>query len=264
MIKQFILSFFMFSFALHGAPVGNTSTPKVIEKGLFTQSADWLDVRMGYEGDFVADGRMNQYDQGTGRVDTYEQWSNTGTFTLNLVKRIDVYGVLGASKTKADWRFSNSNAGTINRAKIETEDNLMWAVGSRAILYEWWNASLGLGGRYSACSYQPNQLSVDGVMQSTSHSHFEWWQWQINMDLSYKISWFIPYVGAKYSQERALLTDFSVPISGSLSPSNSFKNRDYLGFYLGCTLSNGHYFMLNLEGRVIDEEAISLSCDFRF
>jgi len=67
---------------VHAAPVGNTAAPKTIEQGFFTCYDTGLDLRLGYEGDFVSDGRMQQYHQGDGRVDTYEQWTNSGTATL--------------------------------------------------------------------------------------------------------------------------------------------------------------------------------------
>lgn len=249
---------------LWATPVGNTSAPALIEEGLFASSENWVSFRSGYEGDFVADGRMKQYDQGTGRIDTYQQHTNSGTVTMNFHNRLDIYGVFGSSKTKADWRFENGAAGTTTRIKVETKHNLLWGIGSRAILCEWWNASLGLGGRYSSCHYRSASLTSNGASQPTAGSHFKWKEWQINLDISYKIHFFTPYIGTKYSHARTSLTGFAVPISSSLARSNSFKNRDPVGLYLGCTISNGKYFMLNLEGRLIDEEAVTVSCDFRF
>lgn len=250
--------------ALKAAPVGNTSAPGIIREGLFISCNNWIDFRIGYEGDFVADGRMEQYDQGKGRVDTYEQWTNSGTFTLNILNRLDMYAVFGSSRTKADWRFEDLITETVHRIELETKYSFLWASGARAILCEWGHASLGLGGRYSACHYQPAWLTSDGGSVDVAGSHFFWEEWQINLDLAYKIDLFTPYVGVKYSNARTHLTDFEISISESLTGANSFKNRLPVGLYVGCTLSTGKYFMLNLESRVIDEEAISVSGDFRF
>ena len=57
---------------------------------------------------------------------------------------------------------------------------------------------------------------------------------------------------------------FCLPISSTLAGSNSFENCHKVGVYVGCAISNGRYFMLNLEGRLVDEEAITVSGDFRF
>ncbi len=263
MMKRWI-GIFVISVELWAAPVGNPSAPDLIQKGLFASSENGIDFRAGYEGDFVADGRMEQFDQGSGRVDTYQQHTNSGTFTMNVLNRLDLYGVFGSSKTKADWRFENSSAGTVTRIKVKTKHAFLWAMGARAILCEWWNASLGAGGRYSSCGHSLASLTSNGISEPVQGSHFRWKEWQVNLDLSYKIYFFTPYVGAKYSHARTALNGCSVPISSSLTGSDSLKNRDPVGFYLGCAISNGSYFMLNLEGRLIDEEAVTASCEFRF
>lgn len=265
-MKKFavLIAAFVASTALYAAPVGNTSAPELIQEGFFISCDSWINFRVGYEGDFVTDGRMKQYDQGTGRVDTYEQWTNSGTVTLNILDRLDVYGVFGSSRTNADWRFGSIADGTVSRIEMETKYNFLWGAGARAILYEWCNTSLGLGGRYSSCNYEPVWLTTDGIIGSVSGSHFRWREWQINLDVSYKIDLFTPYIGLKYSNARTHLKDFSVPISLAQTTENSFKNRIPVGLYLGCGLSSGQYFMLNIEARVVDEEAVTISGDFRF
>ncbi len=265
-MKKLLLGLIVFfAFApLQAAPVGNTSFPEILQKGFFTSCDSWVDLRVGYEGDFVSDGRMRQYAEGVGRVDLYEGWTNSGTFTLNILDRLDLYGVLGASKTEANWRFENGVDETIHRIKLKTETNFLWAVGGRAILYEWCHTSFGAGGRYTACNYNPNECTSDGVAIDAADAHLHWREWQCNFDISYEISLFTPYVGVKYSHARSLLSNFPISISADLTGSNSFKNRVPVGFYLGCTLSTGRYFMFNIEGRLVDEEAISVFADFRF
>ncbi len=252
------------STTLFAAPVGNTFATGIIQEGFFISCDSWIRFRVGYEGDFVVDGRMKQYNQGVGRVDTYEQWTNSGTFTLNILDRIDLYGVFGSSRTEADWRFGDISAGTVSRIELETKYNFLWGVGGRAILYEWCNTSLGLGGRYSSCNARPIRLTSDGFIADVAGSHFKWREWQVNLDVSYKINFFTPYIGSKYSNARTRLKNFAIPISGNLTGSNSFKNRIPVGLYVGCALSTGQYFMFNVEGRVIDEEAITISGDFSF
>lgn len=249
---------------LNAAPVGNTSAPKIIEKGFIFPCQNWIDFRLGYEGDFVTDGRMRQTHQGSGRVDTYKQWTNSGTFTLNMVDRFDIYGVFGASEMDANWRFENTLNSSINRIKFETNRNFLWAVGSRAILYEWFNTSLGIGGRYSAANYHLDELKSNGVHFNPGNSRIHWREWQIDLDVSYTICLFTPYIGVKYSNVRAKLRDFPLAISADLTGSNTFKNQNTTGLVLGSAISNGNYFMFNLEARLIDEEAVTVSADLRF
>ena len=249
--------------AIFAAPVGNTSAPQLIEDGFFISRDSWIDIRAGYEGDFVTNGRLKQEEEGSGRVDCFKQNTNSGTITLNFLDRIDLYGVFGTSDAKTSWRFTDPS-NTIHRIEVQTNNDFLWAVGARGIFFEWGNTCLGLGGRYSSALYAPEWLTSDGVNADVSTGHLRWREWQINLDISYKIELFTPYIGTKYSSARTNLGNFSVPIANNGSKSNRFKNTTPVGLVLGCSLSNGKYFMMNLEARLVDEEAITVSGDFRF
>ncbi len=263
-MKKIVLCFSLLFSSLYSAPIGNTAAPSIIKEGLIFSCENWIDLRVGYEGDFVVDGRVNQFDQGSGRVDRYQQQTNSAVVTANILNRLDLYALFGSSKTKAKWRFEDMVAETITLMQLKTTHDILYGGGGRAILFEWGKASLGMGGRYSTCEYDPKSLSANGTQQSVQGSEMHWNEWQVNLDLSYHIDLFTIYIGTKYMQAVTRLSGFSVPISANQTGSNSFKNRDPVGLYLGCTLSNGKYFMMNLEGRLIDEEAVTVSADFRF
>lgn len=260
-MRKIVALFFVSLAPLCAAPVGNTSAPDLIEKGILTSYGNTVDFRLGYEGDFVTDGRMKQANGE--RVDCYKQDTNSGTATFNIQHRMDIYGVFGLSQTRADWRFVNP-ADQVIRIKIETDSSLLWAAGLRAILVEWCNTSLGCGGRYSSCDYQLSSCTSDGTAAATAGAQVQWREWQINLDMSYKIHLFTPYIGVKYSHARTELNQFSVPIGVKGAKSNDLQNRDPVGLYLGCGLSNGKYVLFNIEGRLIDEEALTFSADIRF
>lgn len=247
---------------LNASPVGNPAFPQLITKDFFIPCDWWLGIRVGYEGDFVGDERMNQTDGGSGRVDNYIQNTNSGTLTFTIVDRLDIYGLFGSSRMGADWRFSS--AGTINRAQIQSKYRFLWGVGARGILYEWGCAVLGVGGRYSSSVPKPSWMTVNGTPVPVSGGRVHWREWQIDLDLAYKIELFTPYVGIKYSNSLAKLSGFTVPIANGGSGSLHMENRSPVGIVVGCTLSTGKYFMFNVEGRLIDEEAVTVSGDLRF
>jgi hypothetical protein len=251
------------SAALVAAPVGNTAAPQMLEEGFFIPSDCWVDVRAGYEGDFVADARLKQRKEGKGRVDDYSQSTNSGTVTINLLDRLDLYGVLGSSRTSAQWRFLDS-LGAVHNTEMETFHNFFWGVGARAVLFEWGNCDLGLGGRYSSVDSQPSWLTVDGINAPVAGTHCRWREWQVNLDVSYHIDILTPYIGVKYSNAHTRIGDFTTTIATNGSGSNQFENRVPVGLYLGCGFSTGKYFMLNVEGRLVDEEAVTISGDLRF
>lgn len=251
---------------LHGSPVGNPAFPRLIEQGFFIPETSSVSVRIGYEGDFVSDARLEQDKEGAGRVDNFGQNTNSGTVTLNYANRIDLYTVLGASQFCADWRFEifEDSILTIHRAQMETLTQFLWGVGGQAILYETDTLTLGAGGRYSFCDAEVLWLAVDALSQSVAGALCRWDEWQIDLDFSFHIDLFTPYLGVKYSSAHAWVGSFSVPISMNDLGVNHFESRIPLGFFLGCTISNGKYFMLNVEARLIDEEAVTISGDLRF
>ncbi len=258
-----IVSFLVSLTSLFAAPVGNPSFPQLIQEGLFIPCDSWIDLRLGYEGDFIGDARMNQYAGGSGRVDNYAMNTNSATVTLNFVDRLDVYAVFGSSRTCADWRFSQPEV--VNRMQIGTKYRFLWAVGSRAILYEWGCTILGLGGRYSKTTSPISWGTINGTPTPARGARLEWREWQVDLDLAHKIDLFIPYVGIKYSNAKAKVEGFSVPIANhGTTGTLEMKNRSPIGLIVGCTLTTGKYFMLNVEGRLIDEEALTISGDFRF
>lgn len=237
--------------ALTAAPVGNTSAPELIKKGFFIPQDSIASARAGYEGDFVADARMQQHEWGSGRVDSYTQETNAGTVTLNFLNRIDIYSLFGSSRTCADWRFTSE--GDTHRVQLETLYNFLWGVGARGILYETGCFAFGTGGRFEQAEYDTLWMTIDGVVQKVDNMELHWRVWQINLDVSYKIDLFTPYIGVKYSNVRS-----------SIEGMHRFENRTPVGIFIGCSLSSGKYFMLNIEGRLIDEEAVTISGDFRF
>lgn len=247
---------------LNAAPVGNPASPQLINQGFFIPCDQWFSIRVGYEGDFVSDARLNQKTGGSGRVDNYTQNTNSGTATLSVVDRLDVYGVFGSSRMEADWRFSSG--GTINRAQIQSKYRFLWAVGARGILYEWGCAVLGVGGRYSYTTPKPSWMAINGTPVSITDGKVHWREWQVDLDLAYKIELFTPYVGIKYSNALAKLSGFPEAIANNGSHSLHMRNRSPVGIVVGCTLSTGKYFMFNVEGRLIDEEAATVSGDLRF
>lgn len=262
-MRIFLCFISFFAVCLHGAPVGNPAAPHLMGKGLFIPQKCWVNIRLGYEGDFVSDGEMKQTKMNSSELDKFTQITNAGSATLTLLERLDLYGVFGSSRMCAKWRFT-SMADFVRNAEMETKHAFLWAVGGRAILYSWGKWDLGFGGRYSTLHNGLSWITIDGSHISTKGSRSRWRQFQVNSGLSYHIDLFTPYIGAYYLNVRHSLQNFSSPIANKEERNNLFKNSVPVGMYLGCSISSGSYFMLNIEGRVIAEEAFSVSGDFRF
>ncbi len=254
---------FLAGHSLFAAPVGNPAFPQLLQEGYFIPSSYWVALRLGYEGDFVGDGRLKQREESSGRVDNFKQDTNSGTVTLNFLDRLDLIGVFGSSRVCTDWRFTLPGP-TTERMILETNYGFLWAVGGRGVLYEWGNTILGIGGRYSGTALKPVTATINGVPIPTAGTRLHWKEWQIDLDISHKIDIFIPYLGIKYSNVHTKIGTFPTEISDNGSGEIHMSNRNPVGIVIGCALTTGKFFMLNIEGRLIDEEAATIAGDFRF
>lgn len=263
-MRTVFICFFLFvGSVLRALPSGNPAAPAILKDGFFIPAKCWANVRAGYEGDFIIDAQMEQEEEGSGSVDKYSQTTNSGTVTLNLLNRMDLYGVFGTTRVCSQWRFKDM-ADRVRNAKMETTHNFLWAAGVRALLIEWGNWDLGLDARYSAVHNHLSWLTIDGEGASIAGSYLRSRQWEVNLGLSYHIDLFTPYLAVNYLNARTVIDLPSVSLADQGARSDHFKNKIPVGLNLGCTLSTGKYFMLNVEGRVINEEAVTISGEFRF
>lgn len=254
-----LLFFGSVSFA---SPVNNPAAPKMIEEGLYFQCPTWYNFRIGYEGNFVRDGRMEMQNESKD-IDGYQQDTNSGTFTLGLQNRFDFYGTVGAYRTKAAWRIKEFDD-SFSRIQLETHYNLSWSAGVKGIFFEWGNTTLSAGSRYSNISSNLLWLTKNGVPQSADHGKLKYKEWQIDLAISHKIDFLIPYVGVQYNNTHIMIFNEDVIIAPNENNKIQLKGKEHIGLNLGCAITAKKYFYLNLEGRLINEYAFTVSGEFKF
>ncbi len=258
--------FFFFLFVLptlYAIPAGNPSYPKLLQKGIFSECFNSFTVSTGVQGDFVTDKRMKQYKEGAGRVDDFE--INAAFFPLSFIlyEFFTLQLKLGTAQMKANWRVSSPNL--LNWVKAKSNHGFLITPGFYLLLYEWNKTSLGIGGNYVKGNFRINSLRIDGIQVFRKGGEWDIRFWQFHLGISHGIGFFIPYLGIKYSKSKSFIKAPSVAeIAPGGSDKNHFKNRDRLGLYLGTTITKQKYFFLQIEGRLFDEEAVSLSGEFRF
>lgn len=262
MKKIIILILIGLSSTIFAAPVYNPYNPEIIAEGFFISPASWINFRLGYEGNFVSDAKMEKQIN-SGKIDNFKQDVNSGIITLNLQNRMDLYGAVGSARIRSDWRF-DTLLGTMSRIELETNYRLYWAAGAKIILYEWGKTALSIGGRYSKTDPTISFITKDGAPEETADSKIDYQDWQIDMGFAHQIDIFIPYIGGKYLKAKAKLGNAAIIIAEDSQNFMKMKNEDRFGVYVGCTLSNSKHFMLTVEARFIDEDAISVMGDLKF
>lgn len=81
-------------------------------------------------------------------------------------------------------------------------------------------------------------------------------EWQIAPYVAKKLGNFVPYFGVKYSDQRSNYKDEDTKIK--------IKADDNFGVFLGTDYKIGKNFSLNIEGRFIDETAMTVGATYRF
>jgi hypothetical protein len=265
MIKKITIAIFLIcahqTFTL---PVENPSSPLFIKDGLTIPATSWVNCRIGYEGDFVSDGKMKQVKESAGRVDAFKIINNSAKITINFLDRIDTFCTLGAAKIKANWRC---HPAPINffRITTQTDYRFAWSIGAQAAFFEWGKATLSFGGRYFYTKPQVKQIAMNGDNIDITPSYFTEKAWQIDAGISYKIGFLIPYISATYLNNSAhIVIDPPLMIADNYSNTLHMKNRKNWGVTIGCGITNAKFFAFNIEARLVDEEAATILGEFRF
>jgi hypothetical protein len=254
---------FMFCItAAYAAPVGNIATPSVLKKGLFFQDekAQWALVGSA-DVDLTWDQNLKNQDNDT------EYYYYGGKVGVLLMDRFMPYAILGGAEAKKQQYKINSN-----KVKWDTDYDFVWGAGGTAMLYETKLDGMGSGilrigvdGNYRQSHLEVDKVKLDDVELKTSdarvtQSKYELEQWQIALAVSYQMDTIIPYVGVKYSDA----TGEAVAKIDGTSYKLDFENEDNVGIFVGGDILVNDMFTVNVEGRFIDETALTVGGIMRF
>lgn len=242
---------------------GNPSFPMMPEEGIFIAKEKWLGVKVGYEFDRVYDRKLQmegrELENQRKKVQKYESLSNFGVVTLNFNQRAEFFSTLGAMSCKiSQTPYSDT------RVTYHTHSHFTWGIGGRAILAYWGDLQVSVNAAYVQADLPLSSLEVNGKSYPKRHLEIDFRQWQVGAGISYRVNWFIPYIGVDYSDFRARVEHLRALKSLFPKKHVTFKEKYATGLYMGFGLCPDRAFNLNLEVRVINENAVSLSADLKF
>jgi hypothetical protein len=249
------------SSGLFSLPSGNPATPNMVKEGFFIDPSCVMNVRAGYEGNFVWD--RNEKAEGE-KIDEYKIDWNAGSLTGNFWNRLDLFCVLGEARFQGNWRIEPTPP-IVSQIAFESKYGFLWGAGGRALFYEWKSFSWGFHGRYMQAKPTLLWMTKDGTPLTVGNAKAAYKEWQLDSSISYKVDFLIPYLGIVFAKSTSNI--FEIP-SDSISNDNTghlyMKSRKPLGVLVGCSLTQGKMFFLNLEIRFVTEEAFDVTADFRF
>ncbi len=257
-MQKFIAAFSLLFSPLFALYNGNPAEPDMIEKGFFVSECFPVNVKLGYQGDFVLDRFLKAREGVSCRVDRFQSRSDQGVVTLNIYNTFEMYGSLGAM----DCEFSLRPHKDGKRREFQTDYRLTWGAGGKLLIFNWEQATFGIDGKYQRGYPHVKWDSINGVAFS-SESRVEYREWQVGGAVSYECDLLIPYVAVKFSNVDTTVDQ----IAGNMELGTSrfkMKSRHQVGMSLGCSLSTGNYFDINIEIQLIDEQGITLAGNVQF
>jgi hypothetical protein len=237
--------------------MGNPAEPQIIDPGFWISQDASFGLKIGYEGDRVADRKMRASSDAKGRIDNAALAMDQGIITLGYVNRVEIYGSVGSIDGKLSHRPHSDN----KRRQYQTHDGWTAGTGGRFLLAQWGNTVIGIDGKIQWGNPGIKWMAVNGVSKSTG-GHLKYCEWQASFAVSYTADWLTPYVGVKYSNVHISING----IPKAIYTHSQFKmvNRDRFGLAIGCTLSPGKKFDLFAEVQMVDEQALSFGGNFKF
>lgn len=250
------------SFAINGYSLyyGSPALPEVTTEGLFIPRDFFLGVKVGYEGDFLFDRSLKPTNHHIQKMDVFEYHMQQGVITANFVDRFEVYSSLGAMKFHIEPRVTN-----VSQLTMETGNHFTWGVGARAIIFGFSTAAVGLDVKYQKATPHFDWILQNGApIASTDGAKLNYQEWQIGLGISYQTGIFTPYIGAIFCQTLSKYRNFPVGLLAENATSFKVKSRSKFGMAVGTSLSDSKIFDLEIEGRLIDETAVTITGSVRF
>lgn len=237
---------------------GNPDEPELIDQGLFFAPNSSIGLKIGYQGDFIFNRRLEATSGVHCLVDEFSSRMNQGVATLNLMDRIEAFGSVGAMSAYTAFRPHRDE----KRREFQTGDALTWGAGGRVLLFPWGDVNIGCSGSYQYADLPIRFDAINGESFSTD-AKMKYWEWQVAALLSYRIEMFEPYCGVSYSVAEAVFRH----VSSNMQLGHrqfKMKSQERVGLALGCSLTASKVVDLNLEVRLFSEESLTIAGNIKF
>lgn len=174
------------------------------------------------------------------------------------------YGLLGSDAFnwsiftklgKADAKYKDPDD------KYDFDEELVWGLGSK-LVYKLEACKLGIEGQY----FSIEDLETTKNLDAGDKLDAEWKEWQVSLfvakDFSLEAITLTPYLGIKYSDLKNDTEWWDV--SASKTTKYDVEEDDDVGVFVGTDINFTDNISVNLEGRFIDETAMSVGATYKF
>ena len=258
--KILLLSLLSTAVNCWGFVIGNPGQPWLMTGGILPFKNEYCSVRAAYLNDLVYSQKFQaQLNIGDGDKPPINRIaSETALITLNLARRLDLYGIVGNAKLQMD-------------KEVFTQGQLAWGLGAKALMYQGNGLQVGCDFKYFQTDQTPSYLLSDGLPLSlASDLTLTYTEYQGAVGFSYQSGIFCPYVAATYlnakiapSQNKFLIR---IPGMDELvdASTRTYANSNTWGMAVGGSLLMGNKGILTIESRFINQNGIDASLEIRF
>lgn len=229
---------------------------------------------IGLDQEFVFDRDLKLLDFGTtderDKTEIDSAYRTMVKASYGVLDNLDIYVKLGTAD------FKRKSTHRTRYSATDWDDDTAKLKGENALAY-----GIGMKGKYDfennwiiGCDIQylghknnlkgtdtwitrddPNRTGVDTLEGKATFQ-----EWHIAPYIAKKIGNFVPYLGVRYSDLRQNYKEVEEDGDSKIK----FKADDNVGVFVGTDYKIGKNVSLNLEGRFIDETAISLGTTYKF
>jgi hypothetical protein len=240
--------------------IGNPGQPWLMKDGVLPYKNEYCSLRAAYLNDLVYSQQFKtQLNIGDGDKPPINRIaSETTQITLNFVRRLDVYGILGTAKLQMD-------------KEVYSKGQFAWGAGAKALMYQGHGLQVGCDFKYFQTEQTPEYLVSSGYpLRLASDLKLSYEEYQGAVGCSYRSGIFCPYIAGTYinakitpSQNKFLI---HAPGMDELLDANTrtYINSHTWGMAVGGTLLMGEKGSFTIESRFINQNGIDASLEIRF
>lgn len=251
--KAFISTILVFVVCLWGcwisfaAPVGNPAGPVMLDGKYptkFTLQAEAIRER-GLESSYSGNPEL--------RGALY-----TGKVSFYLGKKFDLYGLAGVHEGKTKDFIGEHYI-------LDSKMDIAWGFGASYVLYEFEFLQglfrIGADAQYRQFDSEMDDVKYYRETTGPRNTKYRFKEWQGALGLAYQYKSFIPYIGGKYSN---IDSHMEFTHDSTSHSDKELEASDNFGVYGGIDILLNDFVSLNIEGRAVDESAVSVGLSARF
>jgi len=225
-----------------------------------------VSIKAGLDYEFLMNRDLKADGPSTGKINIDKADWIMGRLSCLFFDHIEPYIKVGTAHVKTRWIDDNIEL------KLESNYDAAYAVGGKVLIWDFLRPKLKLvgDGFWRTAKLNPDEGS-HGIVKldlDNNKSRIDYQEWQTALLLSSEfdvgnadreevlgVSLLVPYVGVKYSDVRMRLR--SVVSDALYYNPGRVKAKDNFGFFAGCDFTGPNAISVSVEGRFLDETAIT-------